>query len=67
MVCGDVVEFAARIPDKAAVRVFGFEIELHLGGEGKVAVIIGEARDQVMALQCAGFGDEIDGNNVVEI
>ena len=54
-------------PDVVALAVAAVEVQAHLCIERIVAVVVGQARDQVVVGQQAGFGDVVDADHVVGI
>ena len=62
---GDLV--VGRVPDEVAVLVGGVEVQLDLCGKGVVAVVLGQASDQMGVGQQARLGDEIDRDHVVGV
>ena len=57
----------AGIPDQIALGIAGREVQLHLGVEGVVAVVVGQARDQVVSLQDARLGHVVNRDQVVKV
>ena len=64
---GEVGVAVHRVPDRVARAVGGVEIELHLGGEGEVAVVVREPGDQVEILEQPRLRHEVHVDHVVGI
>ena len=56
-----------RVPDGLARTVGGVEVQLHRCGEGEVAVVVREPRDEVQILEEARLGHEVHVNYVVRV
>ena len=56
-----------RSPKRISVRVRRGKIQPHLSVERIVAVVVGQSRDQMMALQQAGFRYVVHGDHIVAV
>ena len=64
----DRVEVEQRlggVPHRLAVGILAIGVQTDLGGETEVAVVVGEARDQVVVVEQSGLGHVVDRDDVV--